>query len=100
MDLNTITAIARPRGRAELPAWGAGDARLAGGTWLFSEPQVWINRLIDISGLGWPPLQVTEQGLRIAATCRIAELDGATFREPKSCSPTLRTRSGPLAPNR
>ena len=39
MDLNTITEIARPRRRAELPAWRAGDAWLAGGTWLFSEPQ-------------------------------------------------------------
>src|SRR5437660_763278 len=40
MDLNTITAVARPRSRAELPVWTAGDAWLAGGTWLFSEPQV------------------------------------------------------------
>ena len=39
MDLNTVTDIARPRRRADLPAWGDGDAWLAGGTWLFSEPQ-------------------------------------------------------------
>ena len=26
MDLNTVTDIARPRGRADLPAWGAGAA--------------------------------------------------------------------------
>jgi len=79
MDLNTITEIVRPRRRAELPAWQAGDAWLAGGTWLFSEPQPSLSRLIDIVDLGWPALQITEQGLQIAATCKIAELDGATF---------------------
>jgi CO/xanthine dehydrogenase FAD-binding subunit len=79
MDLNTITQIARPRQRGELPAWNAGDAWLAGGTWLFSEPQLKISRLIDIANLGWPALEISEQGLRIAATCKIAELDGMTF---------------------
>jgi hypothetical protein len=79
MDLNTITEIARPRQRAELPAWSAGDAWLAGGTWLFSEPQLKVSRLIDIADLGWLPLEPSEQGLRIAATCKIAELDGMAF---------------------
>jgi len=78
MDLNTITAIARPRQRADLPAWSAGDAWLAGGTWLFSEPQLKVSRLIDIADLGWPALEPGEEGLRIAATCRIAELDALT----------------------
>ena len=40
MDLNTITEVAHPQTRAQLPVWTAGDAWLAGGTWLFSEPQV------------------------------------------------------------
>lgn len=75
MDLNTITEIARPRHRAELPAWKAGDAWLAGGTWLYSEPQLSVCRLIDIADLKWPALQTTEHSLQIAATCKIAELD-------------------------
>ena len=79
MDLNTITEIARPHQRTDLPAWRDGDAWLAGGTWLFSEPQTSVSRLIDIADLAWPALQIGEQGLRIAATCKIAELDGATF---------------------
>jgi len=79
MDLNTISEIARPRQRAELPAWQAGDSWLAGGTWLFSEPQPNVSRLIDIVDLAWPALEITEQGLRIAATCKIAELDAATL---------------------
>jgi len=75
MDLNTITEVARPRARADLPVWAAGDAWLAGGTWLFSEPQVHLTRLIDLTDLKWPALTVSENGLSIAATCTIAELD-------------------------
>jgi CO/xanthine dehydrogenase FAD-binding subunit len=75
MDLNTITAVARPRSRAELPVWTAGDAWLAGGTWLFSEPQVELTRLVDLTDLRWPALTTTESALSIAATCTIAQLD-------------------------
>jgi CO/xanthine dehydrogenase FAD-binding subunit len=89
MDLNSITEIARPRRRAELPPWSAGDAWLAGGTWLFSEPQLHVSRLIDLADLGWPALEVTEHGLRIAATCRIAELDGMTFPSSWTAAPLV-----------
>ena len=89
MDLNGISEIARPRSRAELPAWHSGDAWLAGGTWLFSEPQAKISRLIDIADLGWPALEVTDQGLRIAATCKIAELDGMAFPASWTASPLV-----------
>ncbi len=75
MDLNTIRSVARPQSRAELPIWTAGDAWLAGGTWLFSEPQVQLTRLVDLTDLKWPALTITEMGLSIAATCTIAELD-------------------------
>ena len=56
--------------------WRQGDAWLAGGTWLFSEPQPHLRRLIDLQNLGWQPLAITEASLEIAATCTIAELDG------------------------
>jgi CO/xanthine dehydrogenase FAD-binding subunit len=79
VDLHTITEVARPRRRTDFPAWQKGDAWLAGGTWLFSEPQTSINRLIDIVDLGWPALQIDENGLDIAATCKIAELDAMTL---------------------
>ena len=75
MDLNTIDALLRPRTRADLPAWRGGDAWLAGGTWLFSEPQPTLRRLVDLSGLGWPPHTVSDAGLALAATCTIAALD-------------------------
>ena len=75
MDLNTVTEIARPGQRADLSAWRPGDAWLAGGTWLFSEPQPAVTRLIDIADFGWPALEINDRGLRIAATCKIAQLD-------------------------
>jgi CO/xanthine dehydrogenase FAD-binding subunit len=75
MDLNTITDVVRPRSRTELPAWTRGDAWLAGGTWLFSEPQVHLMRLIDLTDLKWPALTLGEAGLSVAATCTVAQLD-------------------------
>jgi CO/xanthine dehydrogenase FAD-binding subunit len=80
MDLNTISSIERPRHRAELGPFREGDAWLAGGTWLFSEPQPKLRRLIDLTDLNWVPLTVSESGLSIAATCTIATLDA--FESP------------------
>jgi CO/xanthine dehydrogenase FAD-binding subunit len=75
MDLNTITDVIRPGRRDSLPAWRDGDAWLAGGTWLFSEPQPHLTRLIDLTALGWPPIEADGDGLRVAATCTIARLE-------------------------
>jgi CO/xanthine dehydrogenase FAD-binding subunit len=80
MDLNTIKEISRPGGRPELPAWRNGDGFLAGGTWLYSEPQPNLTRLVDLAGLGWTPLEADAGGLTIAATCKIAQLH--TFSAP------------------
>lgn len=75
MDLNTITTVLRPIKREELPAFREGDAFLAGGTWLFSEPQPRLRRLLDLSACNWQPLSVDDKGLSIAATCAVATLD-------------------------
>src|SRR6202045_3432210 len=75
MDLNTIKEVAHPRKREQLPVWTAGDAWLAGGTWLFSEPQTHLTRLIDLTDFKWPALTTSETGLTIAATCTVAQLD-------------------------
>ncbi len=80
MDLNSIDAILTPAAVEEIPPHRELDAFLAGGTWLFSEPQPGLRRLIDLTGLGWEPLTVTDHGLRIAATCTIAQL--AAFEPP------------------
>jgi CO/xanthine dehydrogenase FAD-binding subunit len=75
MDLNTISEVVHPASRPELPVWTAGDAWLAGGTWLFSEPQEHLRRLVDLTDLKWPALSISESGLSIAATCTVAQLD-------------------------
>src|SRR5271163_469805 len=72
MDLNAITTISRPRSRAEIEPFADGDAWLAGGTWLFSEPQPRVRRLIDLWGCDWAPLRADEAGLFVAATCTVA----------------------------
>ena len=75
MDLNTITTVLRPKRPEEVDSWSDGYAWLAGGTWLFSEPQLDTDTLIDIEGFSWEPLTITSEGLEIGATCRIAQLD-------------------------
>ncbi len=71
MDLDTVTAVQDAR---TVDAWRPGDAWLAGGTCLFSEPQPQLRRLIDLGHMGWPPLVLTADGLEISSTCTIAEL--------------------------
>ncbi len=88
MDLNTIESIITPANLGEIPPHAPQDAFLAGGTWLFSEPQTHLTRLIDLTRLGWPPLTITPDGLQIAATCTIAQL--AAFDPPADW------RAGPL----
>ncbi len=74
MNLNTIAEVKRPTSADQIGTWRDGYAWLAGGTWLFSEPQVSTDTLIDLEGLGWPALTVTEDGLEIAATCKVVQL--------------------------
>jgi CO/xanthine dehydrogenase FAD-binding subunit len=74
MNLNTVTALRHPTSAAEIAEWRSGFAWLAGGTWLFSEPQPETDTLIDLGQIGWPALEASPSGLDIGATCRIAEL--------------------------
>lgn len=75
MDLNTIQEIRRPASADSVKNWQPGFAWLAGGTWLFSEPQLGTDTLIDLGAMGWPALTASPEGLEIAATCKIVELD-------------------------
>jgi CO/xanthine dehydrogenase FAD-binding subunit len=74
MNLNTIREVKRPASPEQVGDWGAGHAWLAGGTWLFSEPQIHTDTLVDLDGFGWPALTASPDGLEIAATCRIADI--------------------------
>lgn len=73
MDLHTVTSYRVASTRDDLTL-RSGERVLGGGTWLFSEPQVGTTGLVDLSGMGWPALERTPDGLTIAATCTIAEL--------------------------
>lgn len=82
MDLTTVESISTPRRRDELWPLGEGDAVLAGGTWLFSEPQLQTRRLIDLAGLGWPAVTVTADGIELAATCSVARVSELSAQLP------------------
>jgi len=74
VDLHTVSSYRQARHRGDL-ALAPGETLLAGGTWLFSETQPDVTGLVDLTTLGWPPLEdLPDGGLRIAATCTIAEL--------------------------
>ncbi|MGU3537335.1 FAD binding domain-containing protein [Methylobacterium sp. A54F] len=89
MDLNTIETVLSPRARADLGSWREGDAWLAGGTWLFSEPQAALRRIVDLTALGWAPHAVSEEGLTLAATCTIAQLDRLDLPAAWSAAPLV-----------
>ena len=80
MDLDTVTDICDAR---DAGPWRRGDAWLAGGTYLFSEPQPHLTRLRDLHDTGWTPLQMTAEGLEIAATCTIAQLNAFAAARPE-----------------
>ena len=71
MDLNTVTEVVSP---ARPGSWRPGDAWLGGGTALFGEPRPHISRLLDLTAAGWPPVEVRDDGVHVAATCTVAEL--------------------------
>ena len=91
MDLNTIAEVRRITGNGDEDFdWREGDSWLAGGTWLFSEPQPHLRRLLDLQGFHWDPLVVGEQGLQISPTCTIAELDALEALPEWAAAPLIR----------
>src|SRR5829696_7569459 len=90
MDLNTIREVKRPTSPDDLTDWRQGYAWLGGGTWLFSEPQLTVDTLIDLETLNWRSLEATSDGLEIAATCRIGELEHFVAPAALTAAPLLR----------
>ncbi len=82
MDLHTVKQVRRPTHAEDVTSWEPGFAWLAGGTWLFSEPQVDVHTLIDLFSLDWPALNASNDGLEIASTCKVIELDQFVDRAP------------------
>ncbi len=90
MDLNTIREVKRPVSTDDVTVWREGYAWLAGGTWLFSEPQLAVDTLVDLETLKWQSLEASPAGLDIAATCRIAELERFAAPPSWTAAPLLR----------
>ncbi|MEU9807275.1 FAD binding domain-containing protein [Mycobacterium sp. NPDC050853] len=79
MDLHTIDSVMVPQDRSDLRGLGEQDGLLAGGTWLMSQPQPGLRRLVDLAGMRWPDLVVDSAGLQVAATCSIERLINASY---------------------
>ncbi|CPW36247.1 FAD binding domain-containing protein [Mycobacteroides abscessus] len=79
MDLYSIDSVLIPRDRVDLSGLGTQDGVLAGGTWLMSQPQPGLRRLVDLTGMRWPDLVVDAGGLEVAATCSIERLINASY---------------------
>ncbi len=79
MDLTTVSSL-RPARRREDLALAPGESLLAGGTWLFSEPQPTVTGLVDLTTLDWPAWEeLPDGGLRIAATCTVEQVGTAPW---------------------
>jgi CO/xanthine dehydrogenase FAD-binding subunit len=74
MDLHTIETYLRPSNLESVPNWKPGWAWLAGGTWLFSEPQPALNTLVDLEPLNWSEIEIEQDCVAIGATCTFAQL--------------------------
>jgi CO/xanthine dehydrogenase FAD-binding subunit len=84
VDLNTVEVVDTPTRRQDLWPLGPTDAVLAGGTWLFSEPQPQLRRLVDLTGLGWDPIVLSDNGIELAATYTVAEVSRLSSTLPAS----------------
>ncbi|MCF2971331.1 FAD binding domain-containing protein [Synechococcus sp. Nb3U1] len=74
MDLHNLHTYIRPQQLEELTAWDPGWNWLAGGTWLFSQPQPHLRGLVDLQPLGWDELEICSEGLTLGATCTFERL--------------------------
>ncbi|OKH38983.1 carbon monoxide dehydrogenase [[Phormidium ambiguum] IAM M-71] len=81
MDLHNIETYLSPQKIEEITNWKTGWTWLAGGTWLFTEPQPQINTLVDLQNLKWSEIEINSEGLTIGATCIMSQLSKHTFPE-------------------
>ncbi|MGF1481911.1 MAG: FAD binding domain-containing protein [Cyanophyceae cyanobacterium] len=68
MDLHRVETYLQPKTLQEVD-WQPEWAWLAGGTWIFNEPQPQIKTLVDMQQLGWTEIEVSAQGVVIGAMC-------------------------------
>jgi len=88
MDLITVRETRVPRTRDDL-TFAPGELPLGGGTWLFSEEQLELTGLVDLTALGWTPLTTSDDTLSIAATCTVADLFRLEARDDWAAHPLI-----------
>lgn len=99
MDLDGALSYERAADRRRLHE-AAGSARLvAGGTALFAAPLTGRSHLLGLSGMNWPAVEFSDDGLVIAATCSIRELErsvpeGGFGHLVRRCTDALAAGSG------
>jgi CO/xanthine dehydrogenase FAD-binding subunit len=74
MDLPNVETYLRLNDIQTITYWGKDWAWLAGGTWIFSEPQPHLKVLVDIQPLKWSEIEIKEDYLIIGATCPLINL--------------------------
>jgi CO/xanthine dehydrogenase FAD-binding subunit len=74
MDLPNVDSYVSPDDIQAITNWDKEYAWLAGGTWLFSEPQPHLKTLVDIQQLGWSEIEILDDYLAIGATCTLVKL--------------------------
>lgn len=79
-----METVSTPRRRDELWPLGPSDALLAGGTWMFSEPQPRVRRLVDLNRLDWPAVTVSDEGIELAATCTLTQVSELSTQLPST----------------
>lgn len=96
MDLHNVETYLCPTDLEQVK-WQAGWTWLAGGTWVFSEPQPQIKALVDMQKLGWSELEVTPVGLSIGATCVMNRLLQFSYPEDWTAVKALQSAVQELA---
>lgn len=92
MDLAWVETY-RTADRRTALALRPGERLIAGGTWLFSAPQPDVRGLVDLTAMGWAPWEpLPDGGLRLAATCTVAQAQQAPWPSPalaRECADAL-----------
>jgi CO/xanthine dehydrogenase FAD-binding subunit len=97
MDLPNIETYLTPQNLAEITNWKSGWTWLAGGTWLFSEPQPQITTLVDLQNFRWSEIEINSEGLTIGATCIMSQLLNYSFPENWTAVKALKSAVNELA---
>lgn len=74
MDLHSITTIVQSADFETIASWNATTAWLAGGTWLFSEPQPHLKTLVDLYPFHWTEIECSKHWLKIGAMCTLEQM--------------------------